>query len=254
VRKKVSYGIRYYSQLCAGAAMALLILVTLVASGQTAKARPAQGGYAVRQVPGGTIHGKLLWVGKPEGPHRIAVTVDRAGCGTSKEMYDVRVEQGGVVGAVVWLNNITHGKAFDFPKPVLNQKDCMFVPAVVLMKPGHLEVLNSDKTTHIVHIFPRFNRHSDQMMAPGSPPLELTLMHPETIPVRCDVHPWMGAFIIVAKNPYYVLSGPGGSFTLTDVPPGAYQLDVWQDKIGTKSQSVTVQAGRITTATFKLGN
>ena len=236
----------------AGIAVLSLALGILMFNGEVANAIP-QGGYTVQNVSGGTIQGKLLWVGKPQRPRRIAVTVNPTYCGRSMEMYDVRVEQGGVVGAVVWLDNVTHGKAFDFPKPVLDQKGCMFVPDVVIMKPGQLEVRNSDKITHNVHIIARNNRSSNEMMAPGAPPVELTLMHPENIVVRCDIHPWMKGNVIVAKNPYYVLSGPGGSFTLTDVPPGTYKLDVWQDKIGTKEQSVTVQAGKTTTVTFKLG-
>ena len=100
----------------------------------------------------------------------------------------------------------------------------------------------------------RFNRPSNHMMAAGAAPLNLTLMRPENILVRCDVHTWMQGYIVVAKNPYYAISGSGGSFTLTDVPPGTYHLKVWQNKIGTKDQQVTVQAGKTTTVTFKLGS
>ncbi len=237
----------------AGVAMLSLAFGILMMTGGVAKAMPPQAGYTAEKVSGGTIEGQLLWVGRPERPHRIAVTVNPSVCGRSMEMYDVRVEQGGVVGAVVSLDDVTKGKAFDFPKPVLDQKGCMFVPDVVLMGPGKLEVLNSDKVTHNVHIIARYNRSSNDMMAPGAPPTELMLMHPETIQVRCDIPPWMKGFIVVAKNPYYVLSGPGGKFTLTDVPAGTYKLNVWQDKIGTKQQQVTVQAGKTTTVTLKLG-
>lgn len=235
------------------AGVVLLLLGIVMVNGRTAKALPPQAGYTVQQGSGGTITGKLLWVGKPEKAHRVAVTQDRAACGAAKETYDVRVEQGGVAGAVVWLDNATHGKAFAFPKPVLDQKGCMFVPSVVVMKPGQLEVENSDSVTHNIHIIARYNRSSNRMMAPGAAPVEVTLMRPETIQVRCDIHPWMQGYIVVAKNPYYTLSGSGGSFTLTDVPPGTYTLDAWQSKIGTKSQSVTVQAGKTATVTFKLG-
>lgn len=229
----------------------LLTACLLVVNGR--KAQAAQEGYTVQPGAGGTIEGKVLWEGKPQGPHRIAVTQDRSACGSMKEMYDVRVEQGGVVDAVVWLDNITHGKAFSFPKAVLDQKGCMFAPPVVLMQPGQLEVKNSDEATHNVHIIARFNRSSNTMMAPGAAPIELTLMRPETILVRCDVHTWMEGHIIVAKNPYYAVTGAGGSFTLSDVPAGTYDMKVWQSKAGTKDQQVTVQAGKTSTVTFKLG-
>jgi plastocyanin len=219
-----------------------------------ASALPAQAGYTVQKVAGGTIQGKLLYVGKPVKPKKMSVTQDRSACGNTKVIYPIQVEKGGVAGAVVWIDNVTHGKAFAFTKPVLDQKKCMFVPHVVLMKPGKLEVANSDPVTHNIHIYARYNRASNHMMAPGSTPIELTLRRPETIMVRCDIHPWMQGYIVVAKNPYYAISQSGGAFTLTDVPPGTYQLKVWQKKIGTKVQQVTVQAGKTTTVTFKLGS
>lgn len=236
-------------------AMAALAVVCLVApTGSLRAAEPPQAGYTVQSAPGGTIQGKLLWVGKPVRPKKVDVTVNRSACGNSKIIYPIRVEDGGVTGAVVWLDNITHGKAFGFPKAILDQKKCMFVPGIVLMKPGELEVHNSDPVTHNIHIYARYNRASNHMMAPGSSPIELPLRRPETIMVRCDIHPWMQGYIVIAKNPYYALSQSGGKFTLTDVPAGTYQMKVWQPKIGTKEQSVTVQAGKTTTVTFKLGS
>jgi plastocyanin len=234
-------------------ALLLLIFGILASGSRNANALPPQEGYTVQQSAGGTITGKLLWAGKPPAPHRIAVTVNPSACGSMKEMYDVHVEQGGVADAVVWIDNITHGKAFDFPKPVLDQKGCMFVPPVLLMQPGQLEVENSDSVTHNVQIVARFNRSSNNMMAPGAAPIEIPLMRPESILVRCNIHPWMQGYIVVAKNPYYALSGPGGTFTLANVPAGTYTLKMWQGKLGTKDQQVTVQAGKTTTVDFKLG-
>ena len=235
-------------------ALAAFGVATTYGKARAAATPPPQGGYTVQAGPGGTIQGKILWVGKPVRPQKISVTQDRSVCGNMKEMYPVQVANGGVENAVVWIDNITHGKAFSFPKPVLDQKGCMFVPPVVLMAPGKLEVINSDSVTHNVHIFARFNRESNHMMAPGSSPVELTLMRPETVMVSCDIHTWMKGSIVIAKNPYYALTQSGGAFQLTDVPAGTYQLKVWQQKLGTRDQQVTVQAGKTTTVTFKLGS
>lgn len=215
---------------------------------------PDQGAYAVQPGPGGTISGKVLYGGKPVRPRKVTVTQDPAVCGRSKEIYPVQVDQGGVVDAVVWIDGITHGKAFAFPKPVLDQKGCMFEPHVVLMQGGDLEVRNNDNATHNVHIFARSNRESNQIMAPGAAPIQVTLMHPETITVNCDVHTWMKAYVIVAENPYYVISGAGGAFQLSDVPAGTYHLKVWQENLGTREQDVTVQPGQTASVTFKLGS
>jgi plastocyanin len=237
----------------AGAALAVLGGAVTFATARGA-AVPPQAGYTVQPAPGGTIQGKLLWVGKPVKPEKLSVTEDRSACGNMKEIYPIEVEQGGVAGAVVWIDDISHGKAFAFPKAVVDQKKCMFLPHVVLMQPGQVEMLNSDPVTHNVHVYAHFNRTSNHMMAAGSSPVELTLMRPETVMVRCDIHPWMQGYIVVAKNPYYVVSQSGGAFTLTDVPAGTYHLKVWQQKLGTKDQQITVQAGKTTTVTFKLGS
>lgn len=128
----------------------------------------------------------------------------------------------------------------------------MFMPHVVLMAPGELKITNSDPAAHNVHVFSKSNRAFNQVMPQGSDPLTVPLFRPDTIIVRCDVHTWMQGHIIVAKNPYYALSGSGGSFTLTDVPPGTYHLKVWQETLGTQEQTVTVQAGQTASANFTL--
>jgi plastocyanin len=230
----------------------------LLASGGARAAQPPTPqnipGYTVESVSGGgTIAGKILYRGKPIRPRRVAVTQDPSICGTVKEIYPAEVQAGGVVDAVVWIDDISRGKAFSLPAAVLDQKKCSFIPQLVLMAPGQLKVVNSDDATHNVHIFAHNNRESNQMMAPGQAPIELPLMRPDEITVRCDIHTWMQGSIIVAKNPYYALSGSGGAFQLTDVPPGKYRVKVWQPALGTAEQEVTVEAGKTATVNFTMG-
>lgn len=210
-------------------------------------------GYTVQPGPGGTVSGKILYDGKPVKAKKVTVTQDRSVCGNMKEMEPVEIKDGGVANAVVWIDDVSKGKAFSYPAPSLDQKGCMFMPHVVVMAPGELKVINSDQAAHNVHIFSKANRAFNQVMPPGSEPLTISLFRPDTVIVRCDVHTWMQAYVVVAKNPYYALSGSGGSFSLTDVPPGTYHLSVWQETLGTKTQEITVQAGQTTSANFTLG-
>ena len=69
---------------------------------------------------------------------------------------------------------------------------------------------------------------------------------PEVVKVTCDAHGWMQGWLIVEDNPYYAVTDEKGTFKLTDVPPGDYEVKVWQEKLGEKTQKVTVQAGRAT--------
>jgi len=243
-----------------GTGVAATVMVGLSAiawlAPRKAHAGPPQGesvpGYTVQSGPGGTISGKILYAGPPVHPKRVNVTQDSETCGNMKEILAVQLKDGGVVDAVVWLDDVSHGKAFALPASSLDQKGCMFMPHVVLMAPGQLKITNSDAAAHNVHLFSKSNRAFNQVMPQGSDPLSVPLFRPDTVIVRCDVHTWMQGHIIVAKNPYYALSGSGGSFTLTDVPPGTYHLKVWQETLGTQEQTVTVQAGQTANANFTL--
>ncbi len=60
------------------------------------------------------------------------------------------------------------------------------------------------------------------------------------IPVKCNIHPWMKAYIAVFSDPYFAVTGKDGSFDLKNVPPGTYTLVAWQELYGTSEQPVTI--------------
>lgn len=239
---------------CAAVLMAGIMAIMWLAPAPSKAASPQTvAGYTVQAGAGGTVAGKITYDGKPVKPKKVTVTQDQGACGNMKEMEPVEIKDGGVADAVVWIDDITKGKNFSFPAPSVDQKGCMFMPHVLVMAPGELKVSNSDQAAHNVHIFAKANRAFNQVMPPGSDPLSIPLFRPDTVIVRCDVHTWMQGYAIVAKNPYYVVSGSGGIFSLTDIPPGTYHLSVWQETLGTKTQEITVEAGKTTSANFTLG-
>jgi len=74
--------------------------------------------------------------------------------------------------------------------------------------------------------------------------ISISLKSPETIPVKCNQHGFMSAFIVVAQHPYYAVTDEAGTFQFRDVPPGTYTLEVWHEKLGKQQQKVTVEAGK----------
>lgn len=146
-------------------AFAMIVASLLAVAFLTLSPLPAapQAGYTVQSSAGGTISGKVLYAGKPVHARKVTVTQDQGTCGNMKEISPVQVDQGGVADAVVWIDDITHGKDYSFPPPVMDQKGCMFMPHVVLMKPGQLKVTNSDNAAHNVHVFPKANRSFNQV-------------------------------------------------------------------------------------------
>jgi polysaccharide lyase family 4-like protein len=213
----------------------------------------ASSRYTVRTIEesaSGTISGRIQYSGKPVLPKRFTVTSDTAICGTTKEVYPVRIEEGGIAEAVVWIDDITSGKAFNFPSPMIDQKKCAFVPHVLVMKGGELKLGNTDLCLHNIHIITYANREANKAIPPGAAPQEITLARADRVTVRCDVHKWMTAYVVVAKNPYYVVSGAGGQFRLEGVPAGHYHLKVWQESLGELDQEITVEAGKTSETSF----
>ncbi|MGB7025434.1 MAG: carboxypeptidase regulatory-like domain-containing protein [Candidatus Acidiferrales bacterium] len=212
-------------------------------------------GYTVREpVNGGAIEGRIILSGEPIRPRAVVVNQDASVCGSHREVYPVKVEQGGIVDAVIWIDNIHEGKAYDFAPAVLDQKKCTYDPHVVLMQPGDLKVTTSDPVPHNIHSYSEANRSYNESMNPLNREMALHFAHPERVTFKCDLHGWMEAFIIVAGNPYYAVTQKGGRFQLRDVPPGTYQLKVWQETLGEVTRTVTIEAGKTVKVNFSLNS
>lgn len=128
---------------------------------------------------------------------------------------------------------------------VLNQSGCSYEPHVVALQAGQtLRIVNSDKTSHNIHPMPSGNREWNKSQPPGSPAFEETFGRQEVgIPVKCNVHSWMRAYISVFRHPYFAVSNDSGTFQIRNLPPGTYTINAWHEKLGIASQKVTVAAG-----------
>ena len=132
-----------------------------------------------------------------------------------------------------------------------NAFGCWFGPRVVGIRTGQpFRVTNSDPVTHNIHPRAVRNRDWNQSQAPEDPPLSRKFAVPEImIPVKCNVHNWMRAWIGVVDHPYFAVTGADGGFVFRDVPPGTYTVAVWQESLGTQEQ--TAAPGSELTFTFK---
>ncbi|MBI3048192.1 MAG: carboxypeptidase regulatory-like domain-containing protein [Acidobacteria bacterium] len=135
-----------------------------------------------------------------------------------------------------------------FPVPstpvVLDQKGCRYVPHVLGAQVGQtVEVLNSDPTLHNVHAVPMANREFNTgQPLPGMKHVHRFSTREVMVPFKCDVHPWMFAYIGVLDHPYFAVTGPDGSFQLNGLPPGTYTVEAWHETLGTQTQMVTIGA------------
>ncbi len=166
----------------------------------------------------------------------------------SEPVYDRRllVADGHLANAVVYIKSGLGERAFAPPRePVLiDQKGCIYEPSVAAVMVGQaLQFRNSDDEAHNVHGRPGVVRGFNfTMSAPGSM-REVYFDKPEIgIPVGCDIHPWMRAFVSVFANPYFAVTPADGRVTLQPLPPGDYVVGVWHAVLGELSQPVTVPA------------
>ncbi len=133
---------------------------------------------------------------------------------------------------------------------VLDQKGCMYEPHVVAMMVGQdLALKNSDTFLHNVHSQSTVNEPFNVGMPfketngikVDSPPTK-----PEIFKVKCDVHPWMTAWIAVFDHPYFAVTGDDGTFTIKNLPDGTYTLQAWHELYGSQEQQITVKDGKAT--------
>ncbi len=128
----------------------------------------------------------------------------------------------------------------------LDQNGCMYKAHVFGIMVGQdLHVISSDPTTHNIHPMPKDNREWNESQPPGAAPLDKKFARPETmIPVKCNQHPWMRAYIGVTKNPFFAVTGSDGTFSIKGLPPGDYTVEAWTSVVGgapqTQDQKVTI--------------
>jgi plastocyanin len=152
---------------------------------------------------------------------------------------------GGLENVVVFVSSGLGDRTFDPPAQpaVIEQKGCLYEPHVVAIRANQqLDVVNNDVTTHNIHPQPANNREWNKSQPPGLRIEETFTREEISIPVKCNMHPWMRSYIAVFKHPYFAVTGKNGSFDLKDLPPGTYTLRAWHETLGTATQTVTIGA------------
>ena len=137
---------------------------------------------------------------------------------------------------------------------VLDQKGCQYRPHVVaIVHGGTVDFRNSDPTMHNIHTMPTIagNEVIDVSQGPNGAPQIRRFPQPEVMmPVRCNNHPWMNAFINIAPTPFFAVTGADGSFTITGLPAGHYTLAAVHEKLGEQDLDVDITAHTATKAAF----
>ena len=197
----------------------------------------SQSDYKVITVnDGGTISGTVKWSGTVPHALEFPITKDAQICDPeAKKTADLERlivgPQGGVANTVVYLKNISQGKAMDLPVSLqhLDQKACRYVPHILLVPQGaNLQVRSSDPILHTVHMS---GAVSNNIPFPfQNQDIPVAMRRAGVVDLKCNAgHVWMNAEVLIVKHPYYAVTDEHGSFTLTGVPPGEYEIEAWHE-------------------------
>ena len=153
-------------------------------------------------------------------------------------------DNGTLKNVFVYVQEGLEGKTFPTPAaPVtLDQKGCWYAPHVFGIQVGQpLEIVNSDNTLHNVHSLSGKSKQFNLGMPIQGMKLTKKFENPEImVKFKCDVHPWMHAYAGVLNHPYFSVTGTDGAFEIKDLAAGSYAIEVWHEKYGVQTQTVTV--------------
>jgi plastocyanin len=158
-------------------------------------------------------------------------------------------KEGNLANVIVFLKG-AKGPAPKDPV-VIDQKNCIYVPHVVSVTVGQqLNAANSDPFLHNVHPLPDLNPQSNNAQPGKTPETGMKIMVPkaaEFFKVKCDVHPWMAAYVGVFDHPYHSVTGEDGVFEIATegLKDGDYEIGAWHEKYKElKGPKVSVKGGK----------
>jgi plastocyanin len=237
--------------------IALVAAVALAACGGEPAAPPARTPTPLDHATTGAISGSVRFEGDAPAPTEIRFG-SFGECSSQHQgpvtAGDVLVKDGKVAGAFVYLKAGLGDRVFAIPtEPVeIDQVGCLYQPRVTGAQVGQLvRFANGDPLLHNVHGTPTASPGWNMSLSRKGAVRDIRIDKPEVmVSVRCDLHPWMQAWIGVVDHPYFAVTGPDGAFLLKDVPPGDYTVAAWHERFGTREARVTLAPAGTATATF----
>ncbi len=198
------------------------------------------------------IAGSVNFAGKPPRSRAIDMAGADEKCaaahGGKRVKPDTVVvnDNGTLRNAFVWVK--TGVEDWSFPTPegdaLLDQHGCVYQPHVQGMRTGQsLSIRTSDPTAHNVHGYATVNRPFNRSQPAGAANVEIRMRKSEASPpmkVKCDIHPWMNAYVAVVDHPFFAVTGADGSFAFAKLPAGTYTIAAWHEKYGVIEQTVTI--------------
>ena len=188
----------------------------------------------------GSIKGSVLFLGKniQLEPHKTGKY--KKACGLTILNESMLINKGKIKNVVVSLhgNNLKRKTG----EHKLDQKKCRYEPHVIAMPvDSELKIHTSDPVNHNIHTYSFENDPMNIMFIPNQEEYSQEMEEAEIIKVECDLHSWMTAWVVVTPNGYSDVSSSDGTFLISNIPPGKYELTAWHETLGSQTKSVIVK-------------
>ena len=199
---------------------------------------------------GGTIEASVTYAGAPQ-IETLKINKDTQQCGTEAKIEKVVVGGNkGLANAVVSLAGMKGAPTAK--KAEVDQHGCKFVPRVVAMTPGEIEIKNSDGILHNIHTYSTANSSINKAQPKFKKVMTEKFEKPEIIKLTCDVHSWMLGWVAVMPHPFFGVTDGSGAAKIENVPPGKHTVEVWHETLGKQTKEVEVKAGQVAKVSIEM--
>ncbi|MFN2565801.1 MAG: carboxypeptidase regulatory-like domain-containing protein [Gemmatimonadaceae bacterium] len=164
------------------------------------------------------------------------------------------VKNGKVANVFVYVKSgLPAGASYTAPSEAvtIDQDGCLYKPRVFGTMVGQtIDIKNSDPVLHNIKAVPKENRGFN-ISQPRPMVTKRSFNRREVmVPLECNVHSWMQAYVGVLDHPFFATTNDNGAFEIKGLPPGTYEIEAWHEKLGPKTMTVTVGDGESKTADF----
>ncbi|MBK8598169.1 MAG: TonB-dependent receptor [Holophagales bacterium] len=224
-------------------------LLLLAACGRKAPEAPKDPAGPAGLLGTASVAGRVTFAGTLPPNEKVTMATDPFCAGHNPGETEIPACAVGPDGALAnVLVRVTAGVSGSYSPPAearqLDQKGCAYSPRVLALMTGQpLDIVSSDDTLHNVHAAAKENKAFNLGMPAAGTRYTRTFAKPEIVPFKCDVHPWMRAWVAVVPHPFFSVTGPDGLFEIKGLPAGTYTIEAWHEKLDAQPFTVTVADG-----------
>ena len=190
----------------------------------------------------GTLTGKFVYDGAPPTPAKLSVTKDVEVCGQHPLVDESLLvdADGGIANVVIYVRDAKVDVHPDYDatandEVLLDNKNCRFEPHVLPIRLTQTLVMaNADPVGHNSNVQPLGDAGANPLIAAGGKAThKFNRKQSLPVPVTCNIHPWMKAYVLPRDNPYTAVSAEDGTFTIENLPAGKdIEFQVWHETAG----------------------